>query len=198
MIQKIMDSKSKISLLAQLLDRPGSFSVSELGRLAGLPKATVSLIVKDWLNTGIVLAEVQGRNKMVRLNQKFYVLPEIRKFFSKTTDFQAPLLKRLKSSKAFRSPKVKAMVVFGSRAGKNFAHASDLDVLIVPESKKDKAIEGFVVDFVKATAESGVRFSPVFIEKAELKARLQEHDNFAENILGNGVILKGGKWLERL
>jgi|SRR3989338_5897881 len=198
LVQQLLDSKAKVMLLSKLLDKQGSFSVSELARLAGLPKATVSGIVIAWEKAGLVLAEQQGRNKLVRINQKFYLLPELKKIFEKTGNFQKPLFKELRKMAAFKNPEAKAIVVFGSRARNDFSHASDFDVLICIEKKDSANTEEIVEEFVKATQKTGTRFSPVFLDKAEIKARLREKDRFIKNILTEGKILKGSEWLGHL
>jgi len=93
-LQQLVDSKSKILLLGKLLDKSQAFSVSELSRLADLPKATVSVIVSEWEKAGLVSAEQQGRNKLVKLNSRFYLLPDLKKIFKKAASFQKPLFKK--------------------------------------------------------------------------------------------------------
>ncbi|MFH1663746.1 MAG: nucleotidyltransferase domain-containing protein [archaeon] len=198
LMQQSINSKSKILLLEKLLDKSGSFSVSELGRLSGIPKATVSGIVNDWEKAGLVLVEYQGRNKLAKINQKFYLLPELKKIFRKTSDFQQPLLSMLESSKLLKNPKIKAVIVFGSRIRKDFSHHSDLDVLIGLEQKNSELEEKIVEKFVSATASTGIRFSPAILDKKEIKSRLKEKDLFFQNILSEGKILKGRTWIEHL
>lgn len=196
---RLVDSKSKAKLLVKLLERPGSsFSVSELGRLAGLPKASVSVIVAQWEKAGLVWSKEQGRNKLVFINSKFYLLPELKRIFEKTRNVQKPLLKQLELMPALKSRKVKAVVVFGSRMRQDFSHASDLDVLVGLEGNDSKVSERILEGFVKATKKTGVRFSPVILGKKDIQNRWKEKDNFIKNILSEGKIIKGGKWIEHI
>ncbi len=198
-LSRLIDSDSKVKLLVKLLERPASsFSISELGRLADLPKASVSNIVTQWQETGLVLSKQQGRNKLVSLNPRFYLLPELKRVFEKTKNFQKPLLKELESMHVLKSPKVKAVIVFGSRMRKDYTSASDLDVLVGLEEKNSSISEKIVEEFVEATKKTGVRFSPVTIDKTDMQNRWKEKDNFILNILAGGKILKGGKWLEHI
>lgn len=198
LLQQLLDSKSKILLLEKLSDRPQAFSVSELARLASLPKATVSGIVSDWEKAGLALCEHQGRNKLVRINQKFYLLPELKKIFSKTADFQAPLLKTLSSLKSLKNKKVKATAVFGSRTKKDFSYQSDLDVLVVLENKDSKIAEEIMEEFSKATVETGIKFYPTLLDSEEMRHRLIEKDQFTQKIIKEGNFLKGRNWIEHL
>lgn len=196
---RLIDSKSKASLLQRLLERPNAvFSVSELGRLSGLPKSSVSAIVAQWEGSGLALSRQQGRNKLVSINPKFHLLPELRKIFEKTGDFQKPLISELKSMRSLKSPQVRAVVVFGSRARNDFSYASDLDVLVGVEDKNSPITERIVEEFAQASKRTGVRFSPVLLEKKEIMGRWKEKDRFIHNILAEGKIMNGGKWLGHL
>ncbi|MDO8626947.1 MAG: winged helix-turn-helix domain-containing protein [Candidatus Diapherotrites archaeon] len=196
---KLVDSKSKALLLSKLLDRlNANFSISELGKLSNLPKATVSFIINQWEKTGIVLSRYQGRNKLVSLNSNFYLLPELRKIFEKMKNFQKPLIDELNALPVLKKSGVKAVVVFGSRARDDFTQSSDLDVLVVVDDKNSSITERIVEEFVGATKKTSVRFSPVLLDKSEVKNRLKEKDKFIISILAEGKILKGGKFLEHL
>lgn len=198
LIKRLINSNSKILLLENLLGKPASFSVSELGRMAGIPKATVSLIINDWEKAGLVESEQQGRNKLVKINQKFYLLPELKRIFSKAGDFQRPLIKSLESSKLIKNQKVAAVIVFGSRTRKDFLHKSDFDVLIILEQKNSVLEEKILEEFVNAAHKTGIRFSPVILDKKEIKSRLKGKDLFILNVLNEGKIIKGRTWIERI
>jgi predicted nucleotidyltransferase len=181
-----------------ILSRQAVFSVSQLSRLCSLPKATVSRIIKDWEEGGLILSQEQGRNKLVSINQNFYLLPELKSIFEKARDFQKPLIDRLKTMPIIKSRSIKAIVVFGSRTTQDFSHASDLDVMIGLEDKNSPIAEKIAEAFVQASIETGITFSHVFLDKKEIKTRWKEKDEFIRNILAKGKILKGGKWLEHL
>ncbi|MEK6941627.1 MAG: nucleotidyltransferase domain-containing protein [archaeon] len=192
----MIDSQAKARLLEKMLERPGaSFSVSGFGRLADLSKASVSNIVSEWEKAGLVLSKHEGRNKMVYMNTKYYLLPEMKKVFEKTRDFQKPFVEKLKRMSSLKKKSVKAIIVFGSRARKDFNHFSDLDVLVALEEDNGNISEMVREEFVKATGRTGIRFSPIIMAKKELKERWKEKDNFLKNILEEGKVLKGGKWI---
>src|SRR3989338_7659622 len=197
-IKQIMDSKSKISLLGLLLDRPDTFSLSELSRLSELPKATVSGIITDWEKVGIVIVELQGRNKNMKLNQKFYILPEIRKMYQKSGDFNKPLFNRILSLHSVKDKRTKAVLVFGSRTREDYTQSSDVDVMIGVEGRFMPFTEELSLDFAKLYSETGIRFSPHFYDRSEIWQRIKKKDNLMENILREGIILKGREWIERI
>ncbi|MEK6957808.1 MAG: nucleotidyltransferase domain-containing protein [archaeon] len=180
-----------------MLERPNaSFSVSGLGRLADLPKASVSNIVSEWEKTGLVLSTHEGRNKMVYINTKFYLLPELKRIFEKTRDFQKPLIEELGKMPSLKNKQVKAVIVFGSRARKDFTHYSDFDVLVVIEDSNSNVSERIMEESVKASGKTGIRFSPVIMGKKDFHDRWKEKDKFIQNILTEGKTLRGGKWIE--
>jgi len=196
-LSNIVDSDSKTKLLIKLLERSGaSFSISGLGRLADLPKASVSNIVSEWEKTGLVLSAYEGRNKMVYINTKFYLLHELKMIFKKTRDFQKPLVEEISKMQCLKSKEVKAVIVFGSRARKDFTHYSDFDVLVVIEDITSSVSERIMEESVKASEKTGIRFSPVIMGKKDFFDRWKEKDKFVQNILTEGKTLKGGKWIE--
>jgi len=197
MLQTLVDSDSKAKLLEKLFERPNaSFSVSELGRLAGLSKASVSNIVTEWQKAGLALSTHEGRNKMVYINTKFYLLHELKMIFKKTRDFQKPLVEEISKMQCLKSKEVKAVIVFGSRARKDFTHYSDFDALVVIEDSNSDVSEKIMEESVKASGKTGIRFSPVIMGKKDFKGRWKEKDKFLQNILAEGKTLKGGKWIE--
>jgi len=193
MISKLLDSNGKSVLLGKVVDSKHSFSVSELARFSSLPKATVSRIVKDWEEAGLISMEFQGRNKLVKINKKFYLLPELIKIFGKAANFQAPLIARLKKA-TLKKPEIKAIVVFGSRARGDFNSGSDLDILVAT-GKKSAETEELFDELARAATDTGVSFSPVFLNSGEIRSRLLEKDSFILNVLSQGKIIKGEKWL---
>ncbi|MBI5554116.1 MAG: nucleotidyltransferase domain-containing protein [Candidatus Diapherotrites archaeon] len=196
---RLIDSKSKSRLLSKFLERPGaSFSVSDLGRLADLPKASVSVIIRQWEEEVLVQCRQQGRNKLVSINSNYYLLPELKKISEKTRNFQKPLFDRLKSMPVLKNPKIRAILAFGSRIKGNYARHSDLDLLIGVENKANPITEKIVEGMVSATQKTGVRFSPTILSGKEIRARWKEKDLFILNALNHGKIIKGAEWLEHL
>ncbi|MBI2598118.1 MAG: nucleotidyltransferase domain-containing protein [Candidatus Diapherotrites archaeon] len=96
------------------------------------------------------------------------------------------------------SNSVLAVAVFGSRARGNFEHSSDLDVMVALENKNDQLTEKISTGLIELSKETGIRFSPTFLDKKEILERIKEKDQFLQNILKEGKILKGGEWLEHL
>ena len=198
LFRKLVDSQAKTRLLSWMLSRPHAFSVSDLGRACELSKASVSNIVAQWEKTGLVLSREQGRNKLISINPKFYLLPELKRVFEKTMDFQKPLIKKLGSMATLKKKDVKAVVIFGSRVRKDFSHFSDLDVLVAIDDKENPITESIMEEAINASKETGIRFSPVLMDEKDIRTRWKEKDRFLRNILTEGKILKGRKWIEHL
>lgn len=198
LLRELVNSRAKTRLLSAMLSHPHEFSVSSLARLSNLSKASVSNIVVQWERAGLALFREDGRNKLVSINPKFYLLPELKRVFEKTKDFQKPLIKKLVSMRILERNAVKAVVIFGSRVRKDFTHASDLDVLVAIDDKENPITETITEEFVRASNETGISFSPVFLDEKDIRMRLIEKDRFLQNILAEGRVLRGAKWIERL
>ena len=197
-IMQIMDSKPKIRVLERLIARNATFSVSGISRLCSIPKATVSGLINEWEEEGLVSCEYIGRNKMVSMNSKFYLLPEIRRMFTKEIKYSKILIEKTRTVKSFRAKNVKAVIVFGSRARNNAKGKSDLDILIVMDSSKNNVMENAIGELVKISEETGVKYAPVFISAKDTATRVKEGDEFIKNILREGKVIKGEKWLEHI
>ncbi|MFH1391662.1 MAG: nucleotidyltransferase domain-containing protein [Candidatus Diapherotrites archaeon] len=197
-IMQIMDSKSKIIVLKELIARDASFSISDISRLCSLPKATVSGLILDWEDENLVSCRQIGRNKMVSMNRRFYLLPEIEQMFTKAAGRQQELIKKVRKIKALTAKEVMAVIVFGSRARNDSKSKSDMDLVIVLENDKHNTTENAMEELVKISHETGVTYSPVFITPKDLISRIKERDEFIKNVLTDGKIIKGEKWLEHI
>jgi len=195
----LIDSKSKKKLLEKLIESgKNEYSISELGRLANLPKATVSTIITQWGKIGAIISREHGRNKLISINQHFYILPELKKILEKTRNPQKILIKNLKSLLVLKNPHVKTVIIFGSRTRDDYTHFSDLDILIEIENKNHAITEKITEELVKETEKTGIHYSPIIMEKKEIETRIKEKDKLIHNILLEGKIIKGGKWFEHL
>ena len=192
----LIDSKSKKRLLEMLLERTEhSFSVSELSRLTGISKAQISGIIRQWETIGLVETLMQGRNKLVSINSRFYLLPDLQSISKKGKAFNAPYVEKIRGLRLLRSSDILAVVVFGSRVRNDFVHASDLDILLVLKTKDSSITEKIMTAFVKLSESEGIRFSPTFLTKQEFLSRRKEKDLFVHNILTEGKVLKGERLL---
>lgn len=197
LLGKVLDSPQKAILLELVLGRRGEFSISGLSRLSGISKASVSRIISDWENAGLVECMAEGRNKMVSVNRRFYLLPELKRMLGKLKDFQRPLIEALRRSPSTKSPKVRAVVVFGSRARGDFTSKSDLDVLFVVSDKE--TMEGRIMEELAGLSGSlGVQLSPVVMSEKDFSGRLKAKDKFVSNILSEGKVIRGGAFIGKL
>jgi len=78
------------------------------------------------------------------------------------------------------------MVLFGSLAGNKARKGSDIDLLIVKNTKK-RSVEriGEVLDLCKYN----IAFEPLILTPREIKQRLENGDGFLEEILENGRVV---------
>ncbi|MBI4210046.1 MAG: MarR family transcriptional regulator [Candidatus Diapherotrites archaeon] len=82
LLQEIFGSKSKIGLLAKVIDSEESFSVRELARLSGLPKSTVSLIADEWQKAGLLSGQTIGKARVLRINPRFPLYKAVSRIFA--------------------------------------------------------------------------------------------------------------------
>ena len=117
----------------------GKFSETELAKITNTPQQSASRYLKDLINQGIVTYDTQGRNKLLYLD------------FSKLSTL--PLMHTIESQKALEfSQKAQeatviineiltfceTIILFGSYATYKFDKQSDLDIVIMGKTDKNK------------------------------------------------------------
>lgn len=197
LLGKMLDSPNKTVLLELMMEKKGKFSVSGLSRLSGISKASVSRVVVDWESAGLVECIVEGRNKMISMNNHFLPIPALRRLLGKLRDFHRPVIVLLRRCSTVKSRRTKAVIVFGSRARDDFTSKSDFDVLFVV-ADKEKMESLIMEEMVALSQRLGIRVSPVVLSEGDVSGRMREKDKFISNILSEGKIIKGGGFIGKL
>ena len=195
LLQEIFGSKSKIGLLAKVIDSKESFSVRELARLGGLPKSTVSLIVDEWQKTGLLDGQTIGKTKVLRINPLFPLYPAMLNIFSENEKIMDKIISTIKKSRVLRSGDVICAIVFGSLAKKSASSQSDADILIIT---KEQFSEKHSLNNLWKELYQKIPLlpTPVFLTKKQVLGRLKEKDEFIANVFRHGIALKGGDWFD--
>jgi len=195
LLQEIFGSKSKIELLAKVIDSKESFSVRELARLSGLPKSTVSLIADEWQKTGLLDGQTIGNTKVLRINPRFPLYPAILKIFVENRKIMDKTIGTIKNSRILRSREIVSAIVFGSLAKKSISSQSDADILIIT---KEQVPENHSLNRLWKDLYQKIPLlpAPVFLTKKQVIGRLKGKDEFIASVFRHGIALKGGDWFE--
>jgi len=85
--------------------------------------------------------------------------------------------------------KPEKIILFGSYAYGKPDEESDIDLLIVKETKKSFFARLYEVRRIASKARHGYPFEPVVMTPKEIKERLEVGDQFFEEVLSKGKIL---------
>ena len=138
------------------------FTISELGREAGVPFSAARRLVKKWEPAGIVETRLAGRSVLVRLRKTPYA-KNIMKLLGLGVSPQAFTVSALRALLA-KDKKIKEAHLFGSVASGKETPSSDIDVAILSE-------KGFDADglMLRAYKTHGAKLVPiVFTNRREL------------------------------
>lgn len=81
------------------------------------------------------------------------------------------------------------VILFGSHAWGEPTDESDIDLLIVKDTRVLFFKRLLEVRKIVSQARAGYAFEPIVLTPKELKVRLEEHDSFFERIIKSGKVL---------
>lgn len=201
-VETIIGSKTKTKLLGFLLEhKKDSYTISELAKLAHIPKSGVSKVVEEWEGSGLIKVIRIGNTKAVGIDQDFFLLSELSRLFTEPPKRAHKFAKRFAKSLLHRVEKdVAALVVYGSVARREVGTLSDIDILVVVSSSRAKdEIKEKVLRYSASIATlKKITISPAVMTKKEVEARVKERDKFIRNVLTEGEALAGGEYIEHL
>jgi predicted nucleotidyltransferase len=192
----IIGSEAKERMLRFLLSHAKhSYGVSELAKLAHVPKASASRAVYEWGGSGLVSVTLVGNSKGVQLDSAFYLLPELKALLTKPTEKAVSQAEGFAKSVAAAVDGVIAVVLYGSVArGETDVH-SDIDLLVITKSR---AASLRAREFASENWGMHEDVSAVMMLPADVKARIEEKDKFMLSIVREGRVLYGREEFERI
>ena len=120
-------SKITIKVLRYfLLNQERSCYVNELADILKVDPGNLFRKLKELENEGILVSEMQGNQRYLRLNKKYPLLRELKHFFRAKYGVEETLEQRLSGLKGLREA-----YIFGSYAKDSLQQESDIDLLLV-------------------------------------------------------------------
>ncbi|MBI2598423.1 MAG: nucleotidyltransferase domain-containing protein [Candidatus Diapherotrites archaeon] len=148
----------------------------------------------DWQKTDFIKAEMVGPTKRVIINQKHPLYKSIRELFHKNNEYLENTIQIIQKNRILQSPRILAILVYGSFARKDTSGKSDIDLLIIAE-KEDMELDE---KFRKIIGEQiKMPISIAWMTPTEIAKRIKQKDKFVQNVLTEGRPLKGGEWIAR-
>lgn len=167
-------SKLRQDLLGYYFTNPSmSHYLRELAELLGADPANLWRELGRLEREGLFVSERRGRQRYFRLNRRYPLYEEVRRIVFKTVGVVGQLRKALQKIAG-----IKEAYLYGSFARNQQDAASDIDVLIVGDTKAEE----LEAPIGKLERQLGREINYTVLSPAELRTRRARRDAFLEDI----------------
>lgn len=184
-LEMVLGSKVKVKILRVLLTYPTKkFTLRELARSCSTVHSPVQRALSDLQEMNLISRERVGTANVIIFNTKSYLFQPLQTLFQWEAQTKRHLGKELQSL----IPPVKMAVLFGSIQHGDEKPTSDIDILVVADSKKavEKRLEE---DRLRIIKQFGNRLEAHLFTEKELKRKMNAP--FVRELLKDYTLLKG-------
>jgi len=171
-----IDSK-RVEVLKSLLESEGR-SISELSEASGVSQPTVSRIVNEFEDEGLVYSSKKGNMKLVDVRKRDFV----KDLVSSLTGVKQLEDAALDFADAIKDLDVKMAAVFGSVARGTAERDSDVDVLVLVEEDSEDLREKIMLNADKLTEDTGFQVSPTVMSIGKFEEHRKTGSQFYKSI----------------
>jgi predicted nucleotidyltransferase len=175
----MINLKSKVTsgvLNYFFLNPESSQYVNKLAKILELDPKNLYRKLIELEEEGILISEFQGQERYFKLNNKYPLIESYRQIIFKTVGIENQLKELFKDDK-----NIKESYIFGSYAKDKMDANSDIDLLVVVEQGSDQVYEKLAGIEKRIQRE----INPVITNKDEYERKLNEKNEFLENIFSN-------------
>ena len=197
-LDKILGSKTKVNMLAALVQTEKEFLEKELAEEIGSSISEVNRQVVDLVNCGLVKMKKVGRAKIYSINKKHFLFKPLKDLFQDLVRVYRGVAKEIVKY-VTKNYKVFSIILFGSLVkGKIRSDLvkgpSDIDLLIISKKEEIGKIKSGIADYIDKSIlpRFGIVAYPIVMSKDEYKKGL-EKDQLIINIHAHGEVLYGEK-----
>jgi len=167
-------SKARQRLLAYYFTKPTArHHLRELAERLEVDPSNPSKELHRLEREGLFIAEITGRQKYIRLNRKYPLLPEVRRIVAKTLGAVPLLTQSLKEV-----GDIEEAYLYGSFAQNRQDAASDIDILLIGRPKAD----ALALTAQKLERQLGREINYTVLTREEFQARRARKDAFLEDV----------------
>ncbi len=128
MLEKLFTSKTRIKMLDYLFFHRKETYLREISKELKLSPSATKRELDNLLDLGLIKKQ---KNKII-LNESNTIIEDLKRIFLKTDSIRYPIKKALKKER------IKFALIFGSFAQANYNSESDIDLLIIGNTKQQK------------------------------------------------------------
>jgi predicted nucleotidyltransferase len=184
-LSNILFSKARQAILSLLYSHVDeAFYLRQIVRTTGIGLGPAQRELKQLLDAGIVIRNVEGKQVYYRANKKSPIFNELRNIVMKTFGAADVIRQSLETL----ADKIRVAFIFGSVARSTDGRASDIDLIII-----GKVTFGDAVSSLSQAGEILEReLNPVVYSVAEFKKRVAEKHFFITDVLeGDKIFIIG-------
>jgi len=190
-----LGSPARVAVLRVLARTGAPLTQRAVARLGGMQVRSAQLALADLTALGLVARIEGGRDVLVQLNRSHHLAEPLAKAFQAEGNLFLRVRERL-TRLVHRQPGRKhilSVAVFGSAARGDDALGSDLDVLLVVASERDRdrALDALLAAAEPFRVEFGVRLAPVCWTLAEARRGARAGREPWPGILRDAVTVAG-------
>ena len=197
-LDKILGSKTKVNMLAALVQSKREFLEKELAEEIGGSVSEVNRQIVDLVNCGLVVMKKVGRAKIYSINKKHFLFKPLENLFLDLVRVYRRAAKEI-TKYVTKRHNVFSIILFGSLVkGKIRSNLvkepSDIDLLIVSKREDVEKIKSEVMSYINKNIlpKFGIVAYPIVMSKDEYKKGL-EGDQFIISVHAQGEVLYGEK-----
>jgi len=175
MLELLFSSTARVKVLALfLLNSETSFYQRQISSLTGLPIHAIQREVDRLRTLGLLVSSARGNQVHFQVNRDFFLFPELRAIFLKTTGLAALIGTALQ-----KTAQITSAFVYGSYAANQETIASDIDLLVVG----DLSSRALHATLQEAEGVTHREINYVLFSPEEFRMKVQAKDGFLQNVL---------------
>lgn len=190
-LEDVLGHKSKIKALRYLINTKLELTGRQLSRAIGIHHRTSHTVLKELASFGIVSMHQTGKAIIYKINNNNLLVEKIlRPAFRIEKNILSQTIKTILNDISIR---VISAIIFGSIAMSSERGTSDMDVLFLVSSKKEKnkltkALEKIEYSFI---LRYGNMLSPIVLTLNEFYKRLMQKERLIQDIIHKGKSVYG-------
>jgi predicted nucleotidyltransferase len=175
MLELLFSSTARVKVLALfLLNSETSFYQRQISSLTNLPIHAIQREVDRLRTLGLLVSSARGNQVHFQVNRDFFLFPELRAIFLKTTGLAALIGTALQ-----KTAQITSAFVYGSYAANQETIASDIDLLVVGDLSS-RALHATLQE-AEGVAHREINY--VLFSPEEFRMKVQAKDGFLQNVL---------------
>ncbi len=191
-LDDILGQYSKIKILRFLVNSQAQLNGREIAKNVGLSHVKAHTALKDLTRHGVVNMRSIGNSLLYWLNEEHFLVKEIiRPAFEKEQSAFGYITRII--LREIKPPRPLSIILFGSFARDSASADSDIDIVIVYPSHKNKSL--ITKELSKAenkiTSLFGNHLASVPLKIKEFQKKLKGEDKFINEIVRTGKVIYG-------